>query len=171
MRELVGIEQRANGDHDPVGDLEAGDPADTPVGVVEDEAGLAVHGGAAVRDPALACLPAPADQCLRHTLRAHERNGDGRRLAAAVSVHRRVRGEQLDQGLGVAVFPGGDEAPRDLVALLARDVVAPPSLVDVPAGAHEDLAARGGAAADDPADLVVRVVEDLVEEEDSPFDR
>ena len=124
-----------------------------------------------MREAALARLAAPADQCLRHALCTDERHRHGRRLAAAVAVDRRIRSQQLDEALGVALLPGGEEAAGDLLALLARDVEAAPPLVDVPVRPGEDLAAVVGALVDDPRDFVVGVVEDLAEQEDGTLDR
>jgi hypothetical protein len=96
---------------------------------------------------------------------------DRRRLPAAVAIQRRVGGEQLDQRLDVAVLPRGDEAPGDLVSLLARNVEAAPALLHPATGPHQDLTAVVGALPDDVGDLVERVVKDLAEQEGGTLDR
>jgi hypothetical protein len=171
VRELVGVQDRPDGDDDAVGDLESGDPHHLPVLAVEDDAGIPVHHNATVCEAVLlARLAAPADQRLGDAIGADERDRDGRSLAAAVAVHRHVGRQELDQRVRVALFPGREEAARDLLPFLTRDVEAPPSLLDVSVRANEDLAAVVGALADDLGHLVVGVVEDLAEEEDGPLD-
>jgi hypothetical protein len=134
-------EDRPHRDDDSLRDLERGDPERASVHVVEDQARLAVDARGAVCDSALACLTTPADE--RFSRRARPRRGrwHGGRLAAAVAVDSRVRGEQLDERVRVALLPRGDEAAGDLVPLLARDVEAAPSLLHVAVGAGEDLSA------------------------------
>ncbi len=139
---------------------------------VEDEPGLAVDrpatvGVSAIRDHARA----PADERLRDAQGADERDRDRRRLPAAVPVERHVRRQNLDERVRVAVLPGVEESAGHLVPLLARHVEPLPSLLHVRVGAHEDLPAVGRRLADDARHLVVRVVEDLAEEEDGPLDR
>jgi len=87
--------------------------------VMEDEARFAVDERCAVHETALASLVTPADECLRHALGADERHRHRWRLAAAVAVDGRVRGEQLDQPVCVGLLPGGEEAAGNLLALLA----------------------------------------------------
>ena len=122
-------------------------------------------------EASLVRLPPPADERLGDPLGADERDRDGRRLAAAVAVDGRVRGEQLDKTLGVALLPRGKEAAGDLLPLLPRDVETVPAFLDVPVRPGEDLAAVVGALADDLGNLVVGVVEHLAEEEDGALDR
>ena len=114
---------------------------------------------------------APADERLCDAPRADQRLADGRRFPAAVSVHRRVGGEHRDQRIRIARLPGLDVAPRDLLALGAGDLETPPPLVDVRMRAGEDLTRVRGRLADDARDVLVRLVEDLAEQEDRPLDR
>ena len=160
----------ANGDDEPSAISKAGDPDRAPVGVVEDDARLAVDQRRPVSEAALAGLAAPADQRLRHALGADERHRHDGRLAAAVAVDRGVRSEHSTSP-PVAVLPGGQEPAGDLLALLARDVEAAPALLDVAVRPGEDLAAVVRALADDPRDLLVGVVEDLAQQEDGALDR
>ena len=120
--------------------------------------------------PCFSTHRAPADERLRDAQCTDERLADGRRLPAAVSVQRRVGREHRDQRIRVAGLPGFEEASGDLLALRARDVEASPPFVDVRVRTREDLPGVRLRLADDPGDLVVRVVEDLAQEEHRTLD-
>ena len=121
--------------------------------------------------PHLSGLPAQSGQEARDALAAADRRGRGGRLAAAVSDRDGVLGEQLDEPVRVAVLDRCEEAPRELVPLLARGLEARPPLLDVPPGAYRELAAVLFPLADDRRDLAVSVAEHLVQQEDGTLDR
>ena len=116
MGELVGIQDRSDGDHDAVGDLERGDPERVSARLIEDEARLAVDERRPVCESTLASLAAPADERFRDALGADERDRDRRRLAATVAVNGRVGGEEFDERRRVAFFPRAEEAAGRFVA-------------------------------------------------------
>ena len=69
------------------------------------------------------------------------------------------------RALQLALCGGGEEASRQLVALLARGLESWSALLDVAAGSRGQLARVVLALADDLGDLGVAVVEDVVQQE------
>ena len=120
----------------------------------DQRAGLAVHLDLAERrsrDPL--ALPHPGAQRARDALAALHRARERGRLAAAVAVQHDVVGEQRLERLELTLLGGGEEAPRQLVALLARGLEARPALLDVAARPCRELARVVLALADDLGDL------------------
>ena len=76
--------------------------------------------------------------------------------------------ERLER-LEVALARGGEEATGQLVALLLRRLVARPALGHVAACASGELPGVGLALAHDRGDVLVRVVEDVVQQESGPL--
>jgi hypothetical protein len=72
-----------------------------------------------------------------------------------------VVGQQRLEPVEVTCLGGRDEHAGQLVVLLARGLEAWLVLLDVAAGPHRQLPARGLALADDPGDGVVAVLEHL----------
>jgi len=120
VRELVGVEHRPHGDDDAVRDLERGHPERSPIALVEDEPRLAVDARPAMDDAALVRLPPPSRSAPSRRARRRPAAPEWREPCRPVTEDGGVRGEELDQLLGVALLPGGDEAACDLFPLQDR---------------------------------------------------
>ena len=169
MLELVGVAHGADRLHHAVGDVDGEDPSHPTPGVVGHHAGLAVDQG---RNGVGALLLGPAEQPEQESgdpYRPVHRLAYGRALAAAVADHDHVGGEQVQQAAQVTAADRVEEPAGHLVALLAGGLEPGLALLDVVAGAGEDLTAVRFGLAGDLGDLGVVVAEDLVEQEHGAF--
>lgn len=87
-------------------------------------------------------------------------------LAAAVAGEGGVRCEEVDEGVELTVLGGRDETPHQFVAFSGRRVVTRSIVGNPTTRADGKLAAGGRGLRDDPGDVVVRVAEDVAEQED-----
>jgi hypothetical protein len=171
MLELVGVDHGTDHLHSAVGDVEREDAAHPAVGVVGHCPRLAVDQsrlgvGVVLLRPAEQPEQEPGDP-----VRPVQRLAPGGALAAAVTDHDHVRGEEFEQAVEVTAAGGVEEPAGHLVALLAGGLEPWLALVDVVPGAGEDLTAVRLGLAGDLGDLGVVVAEDLVEQEHGTFGR
>ena len=98
-----------------------------------------------------------------------DRMPDRRSQPAAVAVQLDVRGEHGLERLEIAVLHCGEEARRQLLALLLRGVESRPALIDMTSCAGGELSRVRLAGPNDLGDTFVVVVEDVVEQERRPL--
>jgi hypothetical protein len=140
--ELVGVDHRADRLDLPVEDVERQGVEDLAVPVADDRARLAVH---------LVRLHDAADPDERrdergehpgHVLSADDVAGQLRCLAATVTDHVNVGGQQLPQPVDVPFPEGVEESSGEFLALFAVGLEPGPARVHVAARLHRELAAR-----------------------------
>jgi hypothetical protein len=119
VAELVRVHDRADGLHEAVGDVERDDGDEPPVWGQEAGPRLLVDLDTLCRQAGALPLLDPSCEHPPDVLAPEDRTWDRRRLAAPVAVEDDVWGKQFGDCLGVAHCDGGEEAARELVALLA----------------------------------------------------
>src|SRR5919108_3740534 len=120
MAKLVGIDDRADVADLPPVDLQR-HHADQPArGIDESGPRLTVDLAEAKLAAQPRCLPGPVANRARDAAAAAQRLCQRRGLAAAVAVEGHVLGQQRLQPTQIALLRGGEEAPRQLLALLPR---------------------------------------------------
>jgi hypothetical protein len=142
MAELLGIDDRADGLDEAIGDLDRNDIDQAAVRVEEHRARLAVYLGSPHAQAELPRLPADAGQELRDAVAAEDRARPRRGLAAAVAVDGCIGGDELDQALEVALADGRKEAVGERLALQLGGLEARLLLPNVAARACGELAER-----------------------------
>src|SRR6266851_3250203 len=166
VEQLLWVDDRADGLHLPVGDVEHEDVDQAAVRVEEHGPGLPVEFGLADGDPELADLAAQAEHQAADAVAAGDRARPRWAHAAAVTADNDVRGEHRDQPVHVPVADGAEEPAGQFLTLAAGGLETRPALADVAARTEGQLAAVAGVLGDDAGDLVVVVAEDVVKKED-----
>jgi len=117
--ELVGVDYGPDRLDQAIDDIEGQDVDHEAFGVVGHQAWLAVDPGRLAAYAGLQRAARDAEHEAGHPRRAVERLPRAPGLAAAVTDHDHVRGEQFEQPGQVAAGGGGEKAAGHLVALLA----------------------------------------------------
>src|ERR1035438_1875661 len=141
VAQLLWVDDRTDGLHLPVGDVEHEDVDQMAARVEEPGSGLPVDLGWADRDPELAYLTCEAEQEAAGPVASGDRAWPCRAPPAAVAVDDDVRGEHRDQAVHVPVADGTEEPAGEFLTLAAGDLETGPVLADVAAGAQCQLTA------------------------------
>ena len=167
MRELVGVDNRANAPDLTARDVERHHADQSLLCVEIERSRAAVDLDGAQRHARKSGAQAePVDQRACDAAAAVQRPRERRDLAAAVTRQLDVVGEQRLQPSEIALLGRLEEPSRELLALLVRRLKAGPALLDVASGPRRELAHVVGALADDLGDLRVVVVEYVVKQQD-----
>src|SRR5450755_3235841 len=165
VAQLVPADDRADGVHLAVGDIECDDGDQSAVGVEEERAGLTVDLRRAYHRPGRAGLPPKADEQSADAVAAGDRAPPRTPHAAAVTVDRDISRQHRDQAVQVAVADRREEPAGEFLALAARCLIPRALLADMLPGAARELTAVVLRPAHDPGRLVVSVAEDVVQQE------
>src|SRR3954471_24347977 len=169
VRQLVGVDDRADAPDLTAGDVERQHADEPPLRVEVERARAAVD----LDGPYLARTPCPPAEPLDHhacdapapAQRPRERGN----LAAAVAGQLDVVSEERLETGEIALLRGVEELRRQFVALLARRLEAGPPLLDVAPGAGAELANVVLVLAYDRRDLRVPVAEHVVKQQHGPL--
>ena len=171
MPELVGVDDGPDRLHQAIGNVEHQDAGHAAFRVVEHRARLAVDQG---RHAIGALLLGAAEQPAQEPgdpFRTVGRLAPGLALAAAVTDHDHVGGEDLEQPAQVTAANGVEEPAGYLVTLLARGLEPWLALVHAVPGTGEDLPTVRLGLACDLGDLGVVVAEHLAQQEHGALGR
>src|SRR4051812_19584114 len=169
VRQLVGVDDRADAPDLTAGDVERQHADQPPLGVEvqRSRATVDLDGSHLARNP---CAPAePLDHHACDAPAPAQRPRERGNLAAAVAGQRDVVSEERLETGEIALLGGMEELRRQFVALLARRLEAGPPLLDVAPGAGAELANVVLALAYDRRDLRVLVVEHVAKQQHGPL--